>query len=175
MSEKYDEYLRSHITAVGRAARWMEANLGILDDLPDDEARAFLDNVAEHDRSKYGLVEYAPYDNYFYGTKNEDAFNVAWLHHIHHNPHHWQYWVLVQDDGELCDQGKMVALEMPRIHVLEMVADWWSFSWRSGDLEEIFGWYDEHRGGILLHPSTREYVESVLGQIRDMLGEEVDE
>ena len=55
--------------------------------------------------------------------------------------------------------------------MLEMIADWWSFSWRSGNLREVFGWYDEHKSRIVLHPSTQEYVESVLGEI----GEKLDE
>ena len=100
------------------------------------------------------------------GGRDEGAFDVAWLHHIHHNPHHWQHWLLFEDENG----GKPKALEMPKEHALEMVADWWSFSWRSGNLREVFGWYGEHRDRIVLHPSTRKYVESVLGEIDEKLG-----
>ena len=61
---------------------------------------------------------------------------------------------------------------MPKVHALEMVADWWSFSWRSGKLDEVFGWYEEHKDGIILHPSTRAYVESVLAEIRQRIEED---
>ena len=145
----------------------MVDNLPIVKELPYDERMAFLDKVLEHDKSKYGYVEYAPYDEYFYGTKDEEAFNRAWLHHIHNNPHHWQHWVLVNDDGKPDHPGKIVPLEMPKLDVLEMIADWWSFSWRSGDLAEIFIWYEAHKSHIVFHPNTREYVERVLDEIRE--------
>lgn len=169
MSKQYDKYLMTHIALVGKAARWMADNLAAVEDLTDEDVGAFLDNAADHDTSKFGMVEYGPYDAYFYGTPNEDAFNVAWLHHIHHNPHHWQYWLLMNDDGKYRDPGKVIPIEMPKIYALEMVADWWSFSWKSGDLTEMFGWYEDHKDCIILHPSTREYVESVLDEIRELV------
>jgi hypothetical protein len=106
---------------------------------------------------------------YFYGDKDEDKFNQAWLHHIHNNEHHWQYWVLIMDDGDTGEKGKVVALEMPKVYVWEMVADWWSFSWRSGKLTEIFDWYDSHKGGIILHENTRKLVEDILAEIRELV------
>ena len=65
------------------------------------------EKLVNHDQSKYDEEEYEAYDDYFYGKEGKDeddiavidnAFDYAWLHHIHHNPHHWQYWVLVNDD-----------------------------------------------------------------------------
>ena len=170
MSKEYDEYLKAHIKGVGKAAQWMiDHELSAVNDLSDQELDDFVFNVNQHDETKYGIVEYGPYDDYFYGTPNEDEFNVAWLHHIHNNPHHWQHWMLMNDDGRYRDPGKVVALEMPRIYALEMVADWWSFSWRSGNLSEVFDWYESHKDRIVLHESTREYVEGVLGEIREAL------
>lgn len=170
MSKEYDDYLNEHISAVQKAAAWMLDNLSpALTDLSADETIILLTNLPNHDKSKYGDSEYVAYDRYFYGTKDVDAFNVAWLHHIHHNPHHWQHWVLVNDDGDLGDQGKMMPLEMPTIYAFEMVADWWSFSWRSGNLREVFDWYAGHKDGIMLHENTRGYVERLLGEIREAL------
>ena len=173
MSKEYDEYLKGHIDAVADAAMWMCEHLpAAFDGLTVVEVLEFSANVCTHDASKRGSEEYDAYDAYFYGDKDEDAFNRAWLHHIHHNPHHWQHWLLVSDDGKSGDPEKVTALEMPKVAALEMVADWWSFSWRSGNLREVFAWYEEHKDGIILHESTREYVESVLAEIGDMLGEE---
>lgn len=171
MSKEYDEYLVSHLNGVSDAFRWMGKNLKVIRELSDKEYSALFRNVFFHDRSKYDESEYEPYDAYFYGTKDEDAFNYAWLHHVHHNPHHWQYWLLVNDDGNLCDSRKLMPLEMPKIYALEMIADWWSFSWRSGNLYEMFNWYDEHKDGIILHEKTREFVEAVLDEIREALKE----
>lgn len=166
MSKEYTDYLNEHISAVLAAATWMAENLGIVRDMTDEAKFAFKTAVQNHDKSKWFAREYGPYDAYFYGEKDEEAFNRAWLHHIHHNPHHWQHWLLMNDDGKYRDPDKVFALEMPKVCALEMVADWWSFSWRSGNLEEVFDWYEEHRDNIILHPKTREYVESVLDEIR---------
>ena len=169
MSKEYDDYLKEHIGGVLNAADWMFRNLNVFDGMTDEEVCAFRNAVSYHDRSKYSSEEYDAYDAYFYGTKDEEAFNRAWLHHIHNNPHHWQHWLLMNDDGKYRDPDKVIPLEMPKVYALEMVADWWSFSWRTGNLEEVFDWYEEHRDNIVLHPKTREFVEAVLYEIRKRL------
>ena len=175
MSKEYDEYLKEHIGGVRKAAQWMKDNLLITEELSCEECVKFNYNVARHDFSKYDSEEYDAYDAYFYGEKDEYAFNRAWLHHIHENPHHWQHWLLVNDDGKYRDPDKVIPLEMPRVCALEMVADWWSFSWKSGNLHEVFKWYENHKGNIVLHHNTREYVERVLGEIRGKLKEQGSE
>ena len=62
-------------------------------------------------------------------------------------------------------------LEMPIEFVVEMIADWWSFSFKKGDLSEIFGWYDKHKD-MKLHPKTRKLVEDILARIKVDLGKE---
>lgn len=44
---------------------------------------------------------------------------------------------------------------MPLCYVFEMIADWWSFSFRQGNIREISSWYDKHKDGMKLHPKTR--------------------
>lgn len=87
--------------------------------------------------------------------------------HIHRNPHHWQHWVLINDDPE---EGEIL-LEMPYCYILEMICDWWSFSWEKRSLFEIFLWYDEHRDYIKLHSNTRKIVEGILNRMRERLGD----
>lgn len=166
MSKQYDEYLHEHIENVNKAARWIRKNIGDVVGLDEGHMIDFMMHAHYHDDSKFSITEYGPYDAYFYGEKDEDAFNRAWLHHIHENPHHWQHWLLMNDDGKYRDPAKVVPLEMPKVYALEMVADWWSFSWRSGNLTEVFDWYEEHKDNIILHPNTRSYVEYVLAEIR---------
>ena len=84
------------------------------------------------------------------------GFDLAWLHHQHNNPHHWQHWLLREDDGN------MKALEMPFNYVVEMICDWWSFSWTNGNLYEIFDWYKENKPKMLLHKNTEKLVEQIL-------------
>ncbi len=169
MSKEYDNYLNEHIGAVRKAAAWMIGNLKSIRDMQPLDVYAFEEYVVNHDRSKWGDAEYGAYDAYFYGEGDVGAFNRAWLHHIHKNPHHWQHWLLMNDDGKYRDPDKVIALEMPKGCALEMVADWWSFSWRSGNLGEVFGWYEDHKDAMILHPKTREFVEAVLGEIREAL------
>ena len=172
MSKEYNEYLSKHVGAVHKAAAWMADNLAIVQGMTDEEKFAFWKAVRKHDDSKWCMREYVGYDACFYGEADEDAFNRAWLHHIHNNPHHWQHWLLMNDDGKYREPDKVIPLEMPEVCALEMVADWWSFSWRSGDLSEVFGWYEDHKDDMILHPKTREFVESVLSEIREKLASE---
>lgn len=95
MSQKYDEYLEKHRQAVKKAYQWIAA---YIPELTDVEATR---NIEFHDMSKNTTDEYTPYNNYFYGEQTPaiiEAFNRAWLMHIHRNPHHWQYWVLINDE-----------------------------------------------------------------------------
>ena len=177
MSNKYDLYLKQHINNVCRGYKWIKEQLevgklyDILSDLKDLGTLDFL----THDYSKYGASEYEAYDKYFYGgevsaeelEQIKKNFNYAWLHHIHNNPHHWQYWVLINDDEELGS----VALEMPDRYILEMICDWWAFSWAKGDLYEIFNWWNDHSDYILLGEETRAKVVKLLNLILDKVNE----
>ncbi len=167
MSYEYDSYLERHRRNVTKAFRWMQRNL------PEviEGCGAEHNIVFAHDRSKDEPDEYKAYDAYFYGRNQSytvvQEFNRAWLLHIHKNPHHWQHWVLINDDPE---EGKIL-LEMPYEYIIEMICDWWSFSWEKGSLFEIFVWYNDHKEYIELHPDTRKIVEDILYQMKDHLGD----
>lgn len=123
-----------------------------------------------HDISKYSPDEYTPYDNYFYGEKSSTAtiaLNRAWLIHIHRNPHHWQHWVLINDDP---NEGEII-LDIPYNYIIEMICDWWAFSWNKGNLNEIFDWYEEHKNYMKLSDKTRKTVEDIMYKIKNNLEE----
>lgn len=171
MSLQYEEYLSRHISDVNRGLHWMLDNLS----LSQEEISAIEDAMLhEHDASKYSIEEYGPYDEYFYGDKEEQNravvesnFDYAWLHHIHNNPHHWQYWVLLEDDPVTFAPFK--ALRIPLPYIFEMIADWWTFSWKENNLFEIFKWYGEHRDKQYIHPESRKILERILDKIWDVL------
>jgi hypothetical protein len=170
MSQKYDEYLQNHLSGVLRAFEWIVKN--IPDIFGDDSVRRDVEYniIYAHDKSKYGQEEYEAYDNYFYGNRSYDvvnAFNYAWLHHIHNNPHHWQYWILNNDDPE---KGEHI-LDMPDCYIIEMICDWWSFSFNKGQINEIFKWYDEHKKYMKLSDYTCKKVEDILKAINFKLME----
>lgn len=166
MSYEYDRYLAQHKSNVQKGYRWIAENLPDLfyDGIDYDWQIGFC-----HDTSKSTPDEYDAYDAYFYGNNKSyavvQAFNYAWLHHIHNNPHHWQFWILINDDP---DEG-MVIMDMPYNYIIEMICDWWAFSWVSGNLSEIFNWYDQHKDYMKLSDQTRKTVEDILSKIKEKL------
>lgn len=171
MSIEYDMYLLHHIENVNKAFAWMQENLNLNDYLEQYQIIITKVDITNHDASKYNDDEYDAYDKYFYGNNKSakvvNDFNYAWLNHIHVNEHHWQHWLLFEDDPENSIPYK--ALEMPKEYVFEMVCDWWSFSFNSGNLYEIFDWYNDHKEKMVLHKNTRELVERILQDIKEKL------
>ena len=158
MSSAYTTYIITHVGNVLKAYFWLKDHNIISEDL--------VTQLNIHDASKYTPAEYDAYDKYFYGDKTKEVkenFNVAWLHHIHNNPHHWQHWILVDGKNEIN------ALEMPREYVIEMICDWWAFSHKSGNLYEIFEWYKSHKKNMILHENTKKLVEELLDRIKEEL------
>jgi hypothetical protein len=132
-----------------------------------------------HDISKLLPCEFFPYLNWFYNKNNyhkrsdlfgdirnvitycqedlKEDFDKAWLHHIHCNPHHWQYWILQYDNG------RAECLEMPRNYIKEMIADWIGAGIAITGKNDVLGWYDKNKDNMKLHPETRFLVEYYLG------------
>ena len=134
-----------------------------------------------HDWTKFLPGELVPYANHFYGSKEIIAkykrvaeskggyskgvdegdylFDRAWLFHIHRNPHHWQHWLLYEDEGDV------KTLPMPLRCVLEMVCDWVGAGRAQGRKfeGECKKWYRSHKDKMVLHPETRRIVEMLLG------------
>lgn len=166
MSIQYNQYLEQHKSNVRKGFEWIQKNLPEL--LVGEGGVAWQIEFA-HDTSKSEPDEYEAYDAYFYGNNRSfqvvQDFHKAWLLHIHRNPHHWQYWVLINDDPK---EGELV-LDMPYNYIVEMICDWWAFSWAKGNLVEIFNWYDEHKGYMKLSRDTRIIVEHVLEEIKAKL------
>lgn len=118
-----------------------------------------------HDLSKFRPSEWFAYANTFYGSDGSKLYNptsefdVAWLLHQHRNPHHWQYWILREDNPE---SGELKILEMPHKYTLEMVADWMGAGRAIMGRWECSDWYMKHKSKILLHPSTEALVVAAL-------------
>ena len=56
----------------------------------------------------------------------------------------------------------LVAMEMPRRYALEMVADWMGAGRAITGRWECAEWYERNRDSIVLHPATRQAVESII-------------
>ena len=169
MSIEYDNYLKQHISNVGKGYDFIEAHLPKL--LKGKRGNIEYQCKFGHDQSKYDLDEYEAYDRYFYGNNRSyqvvQDFNYAWLRHIHQNPHHWQHWVLINDDPS---EGEKI-MDMPYEYIVEMICDCWAFSWAKGNLYEIFNWYDSHKDYMKLSDKTRKTVEDILEKIKAYMDE----
>ena len=174
MSREYDQYLINHKESVRTAYQWFKRNMPVFvqQSLVGGMKLEELEHqiLVAHDSSKTMFDEYPAYDRHFYAglpideTKGE--FNLAWLRHIHRNPHHWQYWILANED-----LGDAPALEMPQNYVLEMLCDWWSFSWRNYEPDKIFEWWDRHKDKMILHQKTRELIHETIWTMKEKLKE----
>jgi hypothetical protein len=109
-----------------------------------------------HDLSKFHPAEWIPYLHSFYGDEVEgdekklrrEAFDKAWLRHIHRNPHHWQHWVLQEDS---C--GASRPLPIPDVYLREMLADWRAMGHVQGS-KPLKQWYENARKIMKLEPRT---------------------
>ena len=126
-----------------------------------------------HDLSKLRPSEWKAYAEFFFwpgwkwapgletpiARRNPQALNRAWLHHVHRNPHHWDYWVL----HTRWDQtGSGEIFPMPNKYRCEMLADWRGAT-RARNGPNAREWYLAHRGKMRLHPETQQWLEQQLG------------
>lgn len=115
-----------HDRVVPHKVAVFEAGISLLEKVPinKSEQLEFIDRLMYHDFSKFSNTEHIGYSMYDFSEdadNNEGAklgFARAWNHHIHHNDHHPEHWWTVKKDGTT------TVMEMPRLTILEMVADW---------------------------------------------------
>ncbi len=127
-----------------------------------------------HDWSKFLPGEFVPYAEHFYTADGkakkekedetgyykatytgENAFDFAWLLHQKRNRHHWQWWVLPEDEGGL------KILPIPGRYRREMLADWRGAG-RAQGKPDTLAWYMRNKDKIQLHPDTRQWIEQQL-------------
>lgn len=176
----YDAYINTHISNVQQAYQELLAghyfegvfDMQVLED-------AFHKVLPYHDESKWGSKEYDGYRQYFYPTDDEvvgesskgsrEVFKLAWLHHMHNNPHHWDYWCLLDEDA-----NGVMANEMPDEYIIEMLCDWCSFSVDKGDLGEVVNWFNEKCSRMTFYAETKNKVLTVLSRIANDTGRTLD-
>jgi len=126
-----------------------------------------------HDLSKLIPDEFFPYASHFYGynkriesksgyfkkvDSGDKAFDAAWFKHIKRNKHHWQYWLLADENG------KIKSVEMPIRFRKEMVADWKGAAKAQGN-PSVFAWYDKYKHKMHLGAETQRWIEKELNKI----------
>lgn len=162
MHRLYFDYIVRHKKAVYRAGRLLDVGIW---------------QLITHDWSKFLPSEWWPYARYFYRVhptnlldlpysqrlawtrlraSDEADYEMAWADHLRRQPHHWQYWCVIQDDG-----GVKV-LPMPDRYLREMIADWIGASSVQGN--SLPQWYFDRRDHIRLHPETRASAERLMNE-----------
>lgn len=121
-----------------------------------------------HDWDKFGYKMFLAYARTFYTAEGKGQyepdpdFDPTWNRHQKINRHHWQFWLLTRDTGEL------VPLKMPELDLLEMIADWrgagraYAKPGQKWKLSETVEWYEKNREKMILHAETRSRVEVIL-------------
>lgn len=115
-----------------------------------------------HDWTKFSPSEFIEYAGYF-ASGRKTAIEYKWLEHLHKHKHHWQYWILINNEGV------QEALHMPKQYVYEMIADWLSVAvierGHKGAVKWVCEWYDERKDKMTLEVNTRRLLELELGKL----------
>jgi hypothetical protein len=117
-----------------------------------------------HDLSKFLPDEFIPYMYHFYGSNQEKdiwskKFDLAWLKHQKRNKHHWQWWLLREDDGG------WKKLPMDNNYRIEMICDWVgagkAIKKTKGieSYQETAAWYEANKDKIIINQETRRLIE----------------
>lgn len=128
-----------------------------------------------HDWHKFLPSEWFPYVHYFFNadgtrcqrrdrtgyykpTDTGDAeFDYAWFLHQKRGRHHWQFWVLPEDES-----GVKI-LPVPDQYRKEMLADWRGAG-RAQGTPDVRKWWMTNRDKLQLHPETRAWIEQQINE-----------
>ena len=124
-----------------------------------------------HDWSKFLPSEWFAYADYFYGERDESAFDSAWEHHKKFNDHHWEYWTISQDNPRsLRSLRSLATLPMSYPAIVEMLCDWMAMERqnnKNATWEDVNKWYCGHSAKMRFHLETLMTVRVVLNHMRN--------
>ena len=119
-----------------------------------------------HDQSKWEMSEFLHYARQHKGPADDpDGYSVAWLPHIHCNPHHWQFWMFADGYSPKNTTIENGVVRMPDEYCLEMIADWLGASKAYTGSWDMTDWLFKNFGRVQLHSLSLGYV---LGKLVDL-------
>ena len=160
--QEYRDYVNEHILNVKLAFK-------VYGELVCNELGLQLQEIAnqvdEHDESKWSHEEFDLYRVKFFpepGEKeiSDEEYNIAWLHHIHYNPHHPEHWIYYDEES-----NKITVYDMPDNYIAEMIFDWIAMSYKFNN--KVYDWYEKEGKDKLFTSSTRRKVEYLLNKIKE--------
>lgn len=110
--------------------------------------------LAVHDMSKFHKAEFYAYARHFQAGGSPQEFALAWLNHLHKNPHHWQYWIFPDGHTPKDTSVENGMLPMPEEFALEMLCDWQGASKAYTGSEDMSRWLLDNIPRISLHSET---------------------
>ena len=152
--ENYKNYIDTHRANVVKAwemiKRCCEFTPGIVEKISA--------NVEAHDLSKYGVEEFEPYRRKYWPTDEEEItaevdseYDVAWIHHKQHNPHHWETLVNKPWNNE-----KMA-------YTIEGVADWIAMAIYFKN--PVRKWWIENRQNVVMEERQLQVVDYIYDSV----------
>ena len=120
-------------------------------------------NIKEHDSIKFTPQRLKVYGEHFVKKDNPEEYNKVIWEHIHSCPHHFQYWLVFYSID------KIEALEMSYDYIIEMICDWFSFSFFKNDKFELIKWYEFARDKMIFAPNTQKIIDDIISKIKDYL------
>lgn len=127
-----------------------------------------------HDWSKFTLTELFGYvgNTESEGVISKSKWAKSWLHHLHCNAHHPEYWVLswrgnsnfYNELGEKLAPF-VVVLPMPENYVREMIADMMATSYKITGSWDILIWFNENGPKMHFHTETIILINKVMREI----------
>lgn len=147
-AQAYHDALKAHVAYVQEAGR----RLGL--------------DLEHHDRSKMSVAEFPYYARQYHGDKADpDGYAAAWLHHIHANDHHWQWWAFPDGFTPRGSNVESGCLKMGKRALREMVADWQGASRAYTGAWDIEEWLIKNLSKIRLHTASWAALAKTLGEI----------
>ena len=161
-AEEYRQYIIEHINNVKKA--FNEYGELLCKELELD-LQEIMNQIEEHDESKWSAEEFDLYRRKFFPEPDEDEisdydFNIAWLHHIHYNPHHPEHWIYYDEDT-----NKISIYNMPDKYIVEMLCDWIGMGYKLNN--KVYEWYHKEGYSKLFSDPTRFKVEYLLNKIEE--------
>lgn len=161
-NNQYKDYIARHRAGVMRVWKSIMRPLLVEEGIDNATLDLIHDHINCHDESKYRDDEFYAYRDRFYGLKEDytpeiaKAFDYAWNLHQKRNPHHWQYWCLIND----VDEPQVSPQDMPFDYIMEMLCDWQSAGKYYGN--SAYEWYQKQKHKMKLSDYTRSIVEKYI-------------
>lgn len=112
-----------------------------------------------HDLSKFSKEEFTRSAKRYFGEQTQEVkkeYIKAWMHHKGHNPHHWEYWIDYNKNGEI------VANDIPYNYIVEMICDWIgagkTYEKEEWNQEKPLEYYNKVRKGRHFNKKTEELI-----------------